>query len=117
MPRGVKVALPGKNALTNFNPADFSLYVDGTTDHILIKERSRGTNIVSSGSTQEVEHNLGYPPLVMVMVQIPGLDFEYAYGLGNYSPWRVWTDTTKLYMLNGDTGDRTFAHFVFYDQL
>ena len=117
MPNGIKIALPGYNAETDVDPTHFSLYVDGTTNHVLVKEKSRGSQIVNNGDTLEITHSLGYSPMAIVMVQIAGLDFEYAYGFGAFNPWSVWADSTKLSILNGDSSPRTVAHILLYDQL
>lgn len=117
MPNVIKIAHAGINALTNTDPSKFSLYVDGTINHILVKEFSRGSQIVLSGNALEVIHNLGYPPMAIVNFQIASLDWQVAYGFGLYNPWSVWATTTKLRMINGDVAARTVAYVLFYDQL
>ena len=67
-----KVALPGYNAETDTNLDHFALYVDGTTDHILIKEKTRGSVAVNNGSTVEINHNLTYVPFALAYATIGG---------------------------------------------
>lgn len=116
MARGIKIANPGINALTDTNPKNFSLFVDGSTDHILIKEHSRGTVSLGSFASTNINHNLGYIPNVMVAVQI-GSDYELVYGLAFYETYNAYVSTTNLFMQNRDSVTRTFSYYIFYDEL
>lgn len=119
MSKGVKVALPGYNAETDTNPAHFSLYVDGTLDHILVKEKSRGTQSVNSGSTANVAHSLGYYPFNMVYVDIGGGEYEWVYNAfgGAFNPFYSYVTTANLVLGNQDASARDFTHIIFHDQL
>lgn len=117
MARGIKIANPGVNALTDTNPKNFSLYVDGTTNHILIKEFARGSQSVGAFVTAEISHNLGYLPVVMVAFEVSSGEFQWVYGLNIFSDYRVWVDTTKVYITNRDSSTRTVHYYIFHDQL
>lgn len=114
---GIKIAYSGVNALTNTNPSNFSLYIDGTDDHILVKEFSRGTQSVNSGATSTTAHNLGYPPLFSSFVEILGGEYQWNYGYSPYSDYRVYVDTTNYYLVNGGGSSKTFSTFLFYDKV
>jgi len=119
MPRGIKVALPGINALTDTDPANFSLYIDGTTDHILIKEKARGTESVEDAAADSIAHSLGYFPLAMAHVEISSGEFQWVYNAfgGSFNPFYAYVTTTNLVLGNSDTSARVFTYLIFYDQL
>lgn len=117
---GVKISLPGVNALTNTDPKNFSLFVDGSIDHILIKERLRGNQVVNAFSQQTVAHGLGYFPMTMQYVDIGSGEFIWVrgdFGTTGYSFYYSWVTTANLVMANRDSNNRTFTHVNFYDQL
>ena len=119
MLKGVKVALPGVNADESTDPKDFSLYVDGTEDHILVKEKSRGTQSVNASSTATINHALGYIPFNMQCVEISAGEFEWVYNAfgGAFNPYYSYVTTANLVLGNQDGSSKTFSHIVFYDQL
>lgn len=116
MPLGIKISNEGINALTNTDPKNFSLYVDGTIDHILIKEQSRGVEEVASHSETSITHDLGYPPLVFVMAET-GSEFRWVYGINAFEDYSCrLTDTTLIF--DNDLGSaRDFIYYIFYDQI
>ena len=117
MANGIKVANSGINALTDTNPKNFSLYVDGSLEHILVKEQSRGTGNATSGATREITHSLGSVPQAMVHVEVSSGEFQQVYGNQGFSDFSVWATTSKLFMKNLDASTRAFTHIIFYDQL
>lgn len=116
MAKVIRVANPGVDALASDNPKDFSLFTDGTTDHILIKEKSRGVQSVASFSNWSINHNLGYFPMFMGFAQI-GSEFQWIYGNSLYDPWSMYSTINTLTIENVDTVSRTFGQFIFYDNL
>lgn len=119
MAKGVKVALPGYNAETDTNPAHFSVYVDGTLDHVLVKEKSRGSQSVNASSTENIAHSLSYYPFNMQYVEISSGEFEWVYNSfgGAFNPYYSYVTTSNLVLGNSDVSARTFTHVIFHDQL
>lgn len=125
MPRGVKIALPGYNAETDTDPAHFSLYVDGTTDHVLVKEKSRGVSSVADFNTQTIAHNLGYFPFFMAcaespaeLVEEPGDEFEWVNGGFNlFGGYYQYVTTSDLLLGNREDVTKDFTYIIFHDQL
>lgn len=116
MAKVIKIANPGINALTDTNPKNFSLFVNGTTNHILIKEKARGTTSVSGNSTKNIAHGLGYAPMTFVMVAV-GSEFRWAYGLGAYDDFATWVTSTNLVLDNDNASARNYTYYIFYDNL
>ena len=117
MPIGIKIANSGINALTNTNPKNFSLYVDGSEDHILVKEKSRGTDSVNAFTTKTINHDLGAFPFTMVQVEISSGEFEWVYGTSAYNLYYAYVTTAQLLMRNGEASSKNFTHIIFYDEL
>ena len=122
MAKGVKVALPGYDALTDTNPAHFSLYVDGTLSHVLIKEKARGTQSVGASAEVTVAHGLAYYPHTWQFVERTSGEFSSVHNDfsalfdGNH-PYYSYVNSTNLVMGNADSGSKTFTYIIFYDQL
>ena len=114
--KGIKIAHSGVNALSNTDPKNFSLFVDGTEDHILVKEKARGTVSVGAFSTHEIEHGLSYIPHFMAMVQI-GSDYQWVYGLTAFSDYHVRADDDKIYLRNSSATNRFFTYIIYYDNI
>jgi len=117
MSRGIKIALPGYNALTDTNPNHFSLYVDQdeSVDYTLIKELTKQTVSVTSSLT--VPHNLGYVPLVFVFAEVTTGVWRRLFsrditGFGAYYT----IDGTNLELYNSG-GPRQFAYHIFLDNI
>lgn len=115
----VRVALTGYNALTDTNPAHFSLYVGGTTNQTLIKEQSRGTTSVSSSSEGTVTHGIGYYPHAMVATEVDTGEYEWIYNSfgGAFNPYYVYVTTEEIVFGNSDSVTKPFTYVVFYDNL
>ena len=117
MARGIKIALPGYDALTDTNPDHFALYVDGTTDHILIKEKTRNSQSVN-GVNVQAAHGLSYVPLIYVYVEVNSGEWRqiFSRALDGTSYWYTINSTNLV--LNNDTGvAKTFAYYIFYDNV
>ena len=122
MPKVIRVALPGYNALTDNDPRHFSLMSD--QDNILIKELIRGTTTVDGGDTVSINHNLGYIPVVLVFMeaadgtvgtsgrwfQLHGIDSNWLFG--------ITVTTTDLNIISSYIGSDTknCKYYIFYDQ-
>lgn len=115
----VKVALPGVNALTDTNPAHFSVYIDGTTDHILVKEKERATVEVSDFTTEEISHGLDYPPFNAQMVEVAAGEFQWVYNTpgASFNPFHSYVTDESLFLRNSDSVARDFTYLLFHDQL
>lgn len=123
MSKGFKVALPGYDAETDTNPAHFSVYVDGTEDHVLIKEKTRGAEQVNSGTSDTISHGLSYFPFVMACVETSTAG-EYMWVHNDFSalfdsvhPFYLYVTTANLILGNDDVAARTFTYLVFHDKL
>lgn len=111
-----KIANSGINALTDTNPKNFSVYVDGSVDHVLIKEFTRNTVAVAPGTTT-IAHNLGYLPSAMVVAEVSSGVFQDVFGDNGFSALRAYVDTTNLYLRNGGGSNVNFTYYIFHDQL
>ena len=117
MARGIKIALPGYNALTDTNPNHFSLYVDDSesVEYVLIKELTKST--ISVTTTQTVTHNLGYVPMVLVFAEVTSGVWRRLFsrditGFGAY-----YTVTSTELSLKNSGGARQFAYHIFLDNI
>lgn len=116
MGSGIKIALPGINALTDTNPNHFALYVDSDElDYILIKELTRDTESVTTHTT--IAHDLGYVPLVFVFAQVTSGVWRRLFsrditGFGAYYT----IDDSNLELYNSG-GTRQFAYYIFLDNV
>jgi hypothetical protein len=109
------VGLEGVNAETTTDPNDCALYVDDTTDHILIKEKARGTVNVSNGGTVNIAHGLAYIPFCLAFVEISSGVWRKLFsspidGVG------VWFEIngTNLVLRNTSGSAKTFSYYLFY---
>jgi hypothetical protein len=119
MPRVIRVALSGYNALTDTDPSHFSLYVDGTTNHILVKEHSRGTQAIASGDDDTITHSLGYFPSAAVMAEISSGEFQHVFNANplTSNEYFCYVTTAGLVIYNAAGSTKTFTYIIFYDQL
>jgi hypothetical protein len=118
MPNVIKIANPGINALTNTGPENFSLYVDGSEDHVLVKEKTRGTQEVDAGDFKTVSHDLGYIPNCIGMAEVSSGEFEYLKGNFIYDVYSFYVNDADLILINNEAIDpKIFAYFIFYDQI
>lgn len=113
----LKVALPGYNALTDTNPDHFALYVDGSTDHILIKEKQRGSGSVNDSSTATITHNLGYIPYVLVFYEQASGKWRNVRGDDSFnsSNFYIIVTTTTLTINNFSGATKNYKYYIFYD--
>ena len=119
MARGIKIVLPGfgYDAFTDQDPSHFSLFVDGTEDHIIIKEKVRATESVNSSSTESIPHGLSYPPLAMVFTEASAGEFVWCYGFSFYNLFQAHVTEDNLVLNNLDSSARSFNYLIFHDQL
>lgn len=122
MPKVLKVALPGYNAETDTDPAHFSLYVDGTLEHILIKEKARGSQSVNSSSSANISHALGYYPHTWQFVERSAGEFSWVHNdfsslFDSEHPYYSYVTTSNLVLGNADSSAKTFTYLIFHDQL
>jgi len=124
MANGLRVALPGYDALTETDLDKFSLYTgDSDSDPVLIKEFTRGEDTIDQNDgapAYEITHNLGYIPFFIVYALNPGTSkwelvahFQSALSVPNYS---ANADTSKLYISNF-TSSTQFRWIIFYDNV
>ncbi len=122
MPKVLKVALDGYNAETDTEPAHFSLYVDGTLEHVLLKEKARGTQSVTASSTASISHALGYYPSTFAFVERSAGEFAWVHNdfsalFDTDHPFYSYVTTSNLVAGNNDASDKTFTYIIFHDQL
>lgn len=122
MPKVLKVALPGYNAETDTNPAHFSLYVDGTLEHVLIKEKTRGSESVNASSSDNIAHGLAYYPHTWQFVETSSGEFAWVHNdfsalFSTDHPFYSYVTTSNLVLGNADSSARTFTYLIFHDQL
>lgn len=116
MARGIKIALPGYNALTDTNPNHFSLYVDQQVDYVLIKEKEKDT--VSVSSTTNIAHGLGYVPFCLVFAEISSGVWRKLFSrpIDSVGLWFE-VDSSNLILRNTSGGAKNFAYHIFYDNI
>lgn len=107
----VKISLPGIDVNESTDPNNFSLYVDEEEqdEHILLKEKSRGT--VSSGGSHS--HNLGYIPFFLIYGEVSSGLYQLATGYDAVSGIPRAKSTPNVLKTAG--GD--MKYFVFYDNM
>jgi len=112
------VGLDGVNAETTIDPNDCALYVDDTTDHILIKEKARGTASVANNGTQNIAHGLGYVPFCLAFVEIsPGVWRKlYSSPIDGSGCWFE-LNGTNLILRNTSGSAKNFAYYIFFDNI
>ncbi len=113
----VKMAKDGVDASSNTNPDNFVLYIDQTTNYVLIKEKVRGTTSVTSGfSGSNIAHGLGYVPLCFAFVQVSTGVWRKIFStpLDGSGFWFT-IDGTNLTLYNTSGSTKTFAYYIFYD--
>jgi hypothetical protein len=116
----VKIALNGINALTDTNPNNFVLYVDQTIDHILIKEKSRGSQSVSAYSNQSISHSLGYIPFCLVFYEVSSGVYRKVHGVDNpASPGMPYyqISSSNVILYNPTASSKIMKYYIFYDQI
>ncbi len=119
MPKVVKVALSGYNAEDDTDPSHFSLYLDGTLDHVLVKEKTRGVQAVASASEQTIAHSLGYFPFSAVTVEVSAGEYQVSYNSfgGAFNSFYNYVTINNLILGNQDGSSRDFTYLIFYDEL
>lgn len=120
----LRASLPTYDALTDTNPDHYSVYTDGTLDHVLIKEKARAAvSIAGGGTTQTIAHNLGYVPDFKVFVNDQASAFvrygwklvaaqNSAFVVNNFY---AYADTTNLYITNNTGSSASFVYYIFYE--
>lgn len=114
MNQTVRASLPAVNALTEDNIFQYAIYAD--SDNVLIKEKERGIIEVANNSTQVLNHNLGYIPLVLIYAQVganrillTGSDLTSTYEIN----LNVGIETISI--TNNAGSNATVKYFIFYD--
>lgn len=116
----LRAALTGYNAFTETEPDNFSLYSD--EDYILIKEKARGSVVVTAGGSQTIAHGLAYIPMVLVfMERADGTTgtagrWELLGGDDSNAVCSIEVTTTNLIIRNGGSNSKTAKYYIFYDQ-
>lgn len=115
----LRVALPGYNALTDTDPRHFTIFSD--QDNVLIKEFTRGSELVDDGVTHTVAHNLNYLPHFYIYTEVSSGRYKLS---NNYNTtnlpgfWSIYANTTNVYIKNQTgTNDLTAKWFIFYDNV
>lgn len=114
MAYGIRVSLPGYNALTDTNPDHFALKSD--LNDILIKEYTRGTIIVPSSTEVAINHNLGYAPFYLIYYTYNNLK-NYAYSAGLYSFFKTYSTTSQIFFKNPISISILINYYIFYDNI
>lgn len=106
----MRASLPGYDALTDGTIDHYSIYAD--SDNILIKEKSRGSVVLSGRGT--VSHGLGYVPLSYSYFLHNGTA-TYCTSTNGFSQFELYL-TAADYIVRAIPGTRTFKYYFFYDQ-
>lgn len=114
----LKVALSGYNALTDSDPDHFSLYVNNSVDHILIKEKARGSVTVANGVAENIAHGLSGVPFCLVFAEGSSGVWRKVLGEaldGSGFSFKIGTVNLRIY--NSSGGTKVFKYYVFYDRV
>lgn len=124
MQNSIRLALPGKNALTDTNLDHFSVHAD--TDNVLIKRLLKGTATITDGNPtiKTIPHNLGYIPF-FVVYYFDEINSRWVLLNNQYNEFSVpqqicAADTTNLYIYNfggHGSGSLQVAYDIFYDNM
>lgn len=113
----IKIGKDGINAASNTNPDNFVLYVDQVTNHILIKEKARGSSSVTTGgSGTNIAHGLGYVPLCFVFAERTSGVWRKLYStpVDGSGLWFE-VNATNVVLRNTSGSTKTYKYFIFYD--
>ena len=114
----IKVVLPGYDALNDTNPDHFAIYADEKVDYVLIKEKTRNSQVVGSFTHVNIAHNLGYVPFILVFVDVGGGKYKktYGYSVEGDKPYYLLT-SSQLQLWNPTGVSVTFKYYIFYDKV
>ena len=116
MAQTIRVSLPGYNALTDNNPDHFALYAD--QDWVLIKEKTRGSVSVSSGTYTSISHSLGYYPFTIVFFEKTSGVWRKLMGADEFSGYNTYyiisTSDIKIYNYTGSS--KNYKYYIFYEK-
>lgn len=113
------IALHGYNATTDTDPDHFALYADQATDHILIKEKARGTAlVVTGGSGTPIAHGLLYVPFCLAFVEVSAGRWRKLYSVPLFTTGCWFEINNSQLLLHNTTGtSKNFAYQIFYDNI
>jgi hypothetical protein len=113
-----RVSLPTINALTNTNPNNYAIYINESTSDILIKEKTRGSVTINSGTYDyEISHGLNYVPLCFVFIEISSGVYRRVDGADSFDSYYFTIDDSKIYLTNTTGSQKTFKYYIFYDEI
>jgi hypothetical protein len=112
-----RVSLPGYDSLTDTNPDHYALYTDGTLDHILIKEKVRGSRSISAFSSIIIPHKLNYVPFVLCFYESAQGVFRKIHGATSPSSSNPYfkVDSINLTLRNSTATVIVMKYYIFYD--
>lgn len=114
----LKIAKEKVNAITDDNPDNFSLYVDGIEDLFLGKVKEAKISDVGASSSKTINHGLGYIPFCMVYKLVTGGIWTKVFGMPIDSSGCYFSlDIQNIIVTNTTASPITFKYFIFYDNI
>lgn len=114
----LKIAKEKVNAITDNEPDNFSLYVDGLDDLYLAKLQVSKISDVGASSNKIINHGLGYIPMCMVYKLVTGGIWTKLFGMPIDSGGSYFSiDKQNIIITNTTVSPITFKYFIFYDNI
>jgi hypothetical protein len=115
----IKLGKTGTDVTTDTNPDDYILYVNQTTDYILIKEKARSSaSVASGGAGTNIAHGLGYVPLCFVFAEISSGVYKKLFSAPlDLSGYWYEVNSTNLSLRNISGSTKTYYYYIFYDKV
>jgi hypothetical protein len=118
---GIKVSLPGYDAITDTDPIHFALWATSsdTENHVLIKESTRGTVSIADDDNEPITHGFTYIPMCFVFIEESSGVFKKLSGsFGDASSESYYEiSDTNLTIFNKSGSTKNFKYYIFYDQV
>lgn len=113
----IKISQTGINAISNTDPSNFLIYIDQSTDHVLVKEERRATTSITAYGSQTISHSLGYFPFNAQMVEVSSGEFQWVYNTpgASFNPFYSYVTTSNLFISNQDSSTKSFTYIIYYD--
>lgn len=112
----IRVAIPPYDATTDPDPDHYALV--GDEDWVLIKEQKNGYVNIQPSSYVDIEHDLGYIPMVFVYGRESSNTWTMILGDSADAAGNIELNDTYLRIYNGSsTKAVAFIYYIFYDQI
>lgn len=115
---GIKIANPGIDVLTDTNPDNFSLYIDGLSDNVVVKFKDDQFVDVAAFATKVINHGLNYVPFCIAFKLETGPTWKRLCGhpIDGTGCWFS-VDKQNITITNNTGSPVSFKYIILYDDL